>query len=326
MKAFVRYLVASNLGWRLLAGSRQPGCIVLMYHRVGEPGDVFPNLDIRQFRLQVAWLLRNCTIISPDQLPLGEPSRDTSRPSVALTFDDGYRGYYDHVYPLLKAQGVRAANFLATDFVDRPRLAWWDQLFLALRATTKRAARLPWGNSPEFNFAQGDRDRFLAACKAGLKLMQNAEKEVALRRIWEGLDVDPDSMKVSRQTMNWDEVRATRDLTTFGGHTHTHPLLSKVDREFAEREIATCHRRLLEELGEVPRLFAYPSGNFNDTVKALVRQQGFDVAFSTIPGINGSDTDWFAVRRIAAAQSVPELAWAISRMSGLGGWEAARRR
>ena len=43
--------------------------------------------------------------------------------------------------------------------------------------------------------------------------------------------------------LTWDEVRATLDLTRYGGHSHTHPILSRLDRADAEREIRTCRDR-----------------------------------------------------------------------------------
>jgi peptidoglycan/xylan/chitin deacetylase (PgdA/CDA1 family) len=239
---------------------------------------------------------------------------------VVLTFDDGYRDYYEHAYPALKALGIPAINFLATDYVDRPRLTWWERLFLAVRSTRERVVQAPWDHGRVFDLNNRGRAAFLRACKTYLKSVPDAEIEGTLRRIWEVLDVDPDSGVVPRQTMSWHEVRAARDVTTYGGHTHKHPLLTKVDRTRAEWEIATCRRRLTEELGAAPRFFAYPVGDFDDSVKEIVKRGGFDVAFSTVAGINGSDADWLAVKRVSAEAPIPEVAWAVLRLSGFAGW------
>jgi hypothetical protein len=71
------------------------------------------------------------------------------------------------------------------------------------------------------------------------------------------------------------------------------------------------------ETGDAPRLFAYPNGratDFNDAAKAALGRHGFDIAFSAIDGLNDASTDWTEVRRISPGDSVPELAWRLSRL------------
>lgn len=325
MKRIIRKIAASNVGWRLLGPRASHGLLVLMYHRIGEPGDVFPHFDVRDFRRQLLWLLEHCTIVSPDELPLSRTLPEVNRPRVVLTFDDGYRDYYEHAYPALRANGIPAINFLPTGFVDRPRLTWWERLFLAVRSTRMRVVQAPWDHGRAFELSDQGRAAFLRDCKIYLKSLPDADMEGALRRIWEVLDMNPDGIVLPRQTMNWHEVRATCDVTSYGGHTHKHPMLTRVDGTRAEWEIATCRRRLTEELGTAPRFFAYPVGDFNDSVKEIVRREGFDVAFSTVAGTNGSDTDWLAVKRVPAEAPVSEVAWAISRLTGLAGWIPAKR-
>lgn len=78
------------------------------------------------------------------------------------------------------------------------------------------------------------------------------------------LGVDPNSSNIQRQMLTWDEVRATMKLTYFGGHTHTHPILSQLDSQSAEDEIRTCRDRIYQETGITPRYFAYPNGRAID--------------------------------------------------------------
>jgi peptidoglycan/xylan/chitin deacetylase (PgdA/CDA1 family) len=119
--------------------------------------------------------------------------------------------------------------------------------------------------------------------------------------------------------LTWDEVRATADVTTYGGHTHTHPIMSRLTPEECDREIRECRDRLVAETGRAPRYFAYPNGGRDDfdaaTAEAL-RRHGFSVAFSTIEGVAGADTDWMAVRRIPGVNApAADLAWYLATRS-----------
>src|SRR5690349_9872291 len=120
LKSAVKAVVATRGGFALSRRQRTPGCIVLVYHRVGLPSDPFPNLDVANFAAQMEWLVKNCRVISPEQIRecAGKHRSVSSPPEVVVTFDDGYKDYYEHAYPVLKRLKIRAANFLSTRFVD----------------------------------------------------------------------------------------------------------------------------------------------------------------------------------------------------------------
>ncbi|PSR19372.1 polysaccharide deacetylase [filamentous cyanobacterium CCP3] len=107
---------------------------VLMYHDVLEPPEVFFDLTPADFEAHLQIILDNgLTPISPDQLVqhlrTGAPLPEKP---VLITFDDGYVGHYEHVYPLLQKYQVPATFFVFPGKVDgdvagRSTLTW-DQL------------------------------------------------------------------------------------------------------------------------------------------------------------------------------------------------------
>jgi len=317
-KAF-KAVAATRLGWALSRRARQPGCVVLHYHRVSVSTDDFPHLDVANFRAQMAWLSRHCRVIAPDEFRARAISgqSDARRPDVLVTFDDGYRCYYDHAYPVLRHYGIRAMNFLCTRFVDDPTLlGWWDRLYLAVRATSKPRAALPWAPRM-FEFDDAGRKAFLVAAKDHVKRQPEFDKESTTQQILEALDVDTAALRAPRQTMSWDEVRDASEFTSYGGHTHNHVIVSRLEAQPLDDEIRTCRERIESETGRAIETFAYPNGraiDFTEEAKMLLKRNGFRTAFTTIDGINGKDTDWLAARRIAGGSSVPDLAWRLARL------------
>jgi peptidoglycan/xylan/chitin deacetylase (PgdA/CDA1 family) len=319
-KRVVKSMAAQPLGWALSRRPIRPGCVVLIYHRVGVDDDAFPNLNVASFQAQMEWLTRNCNVIAPEDLRArvsharnGLPSR----PDVLVTFDDGYRDYYDHAYPVLARCGIRAVNFLCTRFVDDASLiGWWDRLYLAVEATTRAEASLPWVPEP-FTLDRRGRAALLAAAKDYIKQQPDANKDSVTQSVVDRLDVDETVLRVGRQTMSWEEVRRAADFTCYGGHTHNHRIVSRVESDALEDEIRTCRDRIAAETGEAPKTFAYPNGraiDFTEEAKSLLTRYGFDTAFCSISGINSVDTDWMEVRRISGGTSVADLAWRLSRM------------
>jgi peptidoglycan/xylan/chitin deacetylase (PgdA/CDA1 family) len=321
LKGAVKALVATRPGFVLTRRTRKPGCIVFVYHRVGVSTDPFANLDVAVFRAQIRWLTRNCNVIAPEDLRdrALNARRDSGRPDVLITFDDGYRDYYEHAYPVLHEHRVRALNFLCTRFVDDPTLVgWWDRLHLAVRATRVPRAALPWAPETYAMDAIGSA-AFLRAAKMYIKGRPQIEQQQIMDSLLDVLAVDAAQLAVPRQTMTWDEVRSAAEFTCYGGHTHNHVIVSRLSSAALADEVLTCRNRIATETGTPPDTFAYPNGqasDFTEEAKEVVARSGFHTAFSTIDGINGVDTDWLAVRRIACGRSVADMAWRLSRLEG----------
>jgi len=67
----------------------------------------------------------------------------------------------------------------------------------------------------------------------------------------------------------------------FGSHTLTHPHLTALSSKEAAREIAESRARLEEALGCRCLSFAYPYGEWNERVRELVAEAGYEAACTT---------------------------------------------
>src|SRR6185295_5844992 len=100
LKTAAKWLASTSPGWALSRLVRPPGTLVLMYHRVGPNPTGFPSLDLGVFRAQMKWLKAHCTPVGPDDLRGSVARPNRGRPFVLVTFDDGYRDYFEHAYPI----------------------------------------------------------------------------------------------------------------------------------------------------------------------------------------------------------------------------------
>lgn len=320
LKRTIKQALASPLGWRITHRFlREPGVTVLMYHRITRSGDPFPGLDVEMFRAQMKWLRDRCTVIrSVDLLEACRGPR-RGRPAVLVTFDDGYRDYHDNAYPVLQELGLPAVVFVATSFIDGGGMIWTDEVHWACRASDVERVRLPWNGESTFDLKRpGERDRLTAACKRYLKDVPDRERVDWQGRLLDVLGVRGREGEAGRQMMTWDEVRATMPGTEYGGHTHGHPILSQLDAAGMEREIRLCRERIERETGAPPRTFAYPNGravDYNADTKRLLREHGFELAFTTVEGINGSTVDPLEIRRVPTrGNSLGDFACLVSNL------------
>ena len=101
--------------------------------------------------------------------------------------------------------------------------------------------------------------------------------------------------------LTWDQVRRMAPHNVdFGGHTVTHPLLSRMPQEQVGWEVSECKHRIETELQAPVRYFAYPNGRGDDfTVanKEALRAAGYQAAVTTVWGLNHASTDRWELRR-----------------------------
>jgi peptidoglycan/xylan/chitin deacetylase (PgdA/CDA1 family) len=110
------------LPWGLLSGRRTGDLVILLYHRVGAGGREI-DIPADRFEEQMAMLADSGDVRSLDAAFRDGPG------GVVVTFDDGYRDFYDHALPALVRHGVPAVLYLATGLIDgSPEALTWAQL------------------------------------------------------------------------------------------------------------------------------------------------------------------------------------------------------
>lgn len=284
------------------------GLLVLNYHRIGDPDatpydrDLF-SADHHAFAEQIAHLARACDVVSPEDI--GAIRRHRYGRYVLVTFDDGYRDNYELAYPVLRSYGVPATFFVCTGFIDRPHLAWWDEISWMIRTTEVSA--LPAGEwFPAEIPLTDNRHVAVRAALARYKELPGArtgEYLDHLRATTGRFHADRD---IASLWMTWGMVREMRaGGMTIGAHTVSHQLLGRLPVVEQEREIAKSRERILAETGTSPIAFAYPVGSrtaFTSATKALLAANGFRYGFSFYGGVQplsrADRFDPFDIRRV----------------------------
>jgi peptidoglycan/xylan/chitin deacetylase (PgdA/CDA1 family) len=297
-------------GLRSLLGGicRWSGILCLNYHRIGDAGESVFDRDLwsateEAFDAQVAFLKSNFDVVRPDDLP--ETFGRIQGRCVLITFDDGYRDNYAAAFPILRRHRVPATFFIATGFLDRPRLPWWDEIAWMARTSTRPRLELPAWLPAAVEFDEPARDRAVQLLLRRFKDMPSESTESYLDDLGTAAGTGRHNPADALSTwMTWDMVREMKKAgMTIGGHTVSHPVLANTSRREQQREIEGCGRRLLEELGEPMRFFSYPVGRppaFNRDTRDCLREAGVQYAFSYYGGFRSAgDWDDYDVRRIA---------------------------
>ncbi len=305
-------LVVTGCEWFLHRLGAWRGLLVLNYHRIGNPvaslwdHDLW-SADADEFDWQMQYLKRHFDLIGTDDLD--QARRDPRGRHVMISFDDGYRDNYQLAFPVLKSRGVPATFFLATKFLDQPYVSWWDEVAWMIHTTTREFLDGPeWLPDPI--------------------LIDHLHPQLTIRRLlrfYKGLSGDrtssfldwlgaetgrgrcPASM-ASDMWMTWDMAREMQAAgMSFGAHTVSHPILSRLPAEEQRREILDSHRRIVEELGQPIRAFSYPVGGVescNSQTVACLREAGIEWGFRFGVGFRADPfSDPLQIPRLAVDQT-----------------------
>ncbi len=109
---------------------------ILMYHHIDvnpRPTDpLWASLFVTpgQLDAQIQYLKTNgYSVVTLDDLYDAMINGKTlPKKAIVLTFDDGYRSFYDNAYQILKKYNVKATEFVITDVQTAPAYLTWDEI------------------------------------------------------------------------------------------------------------------------------------------------------------------------------------------------------
>ncbi len=257
---------------------------VLCYHRVsdpeydpigGHPGVISATPEA--FAEQISLVARHYVAIGTEELRASlVAGRALPVGATLVTFDDGYRDFLTHAWPVLKAHRVPAVVFVPTAYPDRPKLFWWDELWQMLSNPANPVVALDGAGRIDLRTARG---RWTA-----LKLLRNElwtknpaviEQRMADLRATLGV-----SVVLRSSVLGWDELRAlAADGVIIASHGRTHASMPSLTDVELVTEIDGSQADFERELGEVEKVFAYPFGHYDARAAALLKERGFVAAF-----------------------------------------------
>ena len=86
----------------------------------------YPNLkglEFEEFKKQINFFKKNFNILKPKQfIELLKKKKLPRKPSILLTFDDGYKDHYDYVFPYLKKNKLQACFYPPVSIVKEKKI------------------------------------------------------------------------------------------------------------------------------------------------------------------------------------------------------------
>jgi len=286
---------------RHLRRVRQPKYAILCYHRVGTGGiPLFSELLPELFDAQMKYLRSHYRVVSLNELCEAIESRQENEHSVAVTFDDGYADLFAHAMPILERYAVPATIYLPVASIETGEVPWYDRIFLALKVYPGNEFEITLDGLQKFRLNSQEARLGTAAKIIGyLRTISDTRRREYCREIEERVALPGEELQ--GRMLNWDQIRTmSRSGVSFGSHTMTHPVVSRLTSSELESELRDS-KELLERRLDTPVVhFAFPFGHLEDCgtrAMTVLRQQGYRSATTTIEGVNSRSDNLYALRR-----------------------------
>jgi peptidoglycan/xylan/chitin deacetylase (PgdA/CDA1 family) len=310
MRAALRWLRANafeSIGANRRRRDRLDGscAAVLMYHRV-LPQDrvsreqVEPGMFVtpETFSRHLCWLAEEFSVLPVHEI-LGRQARGDSLPprACAISFDDGWRDNLEHALPALERHGLPATIFVVTERVGSEGAFWPDEV-------CRRMAPLPLDRQRGLARSLGAdvRGDPVACMLAHLKRVSEAARGDLLDSL-RGQTAAPASS--GRELLDWDDLARLADARIdIESHGASHAILTGLPDEAVERELRTAREQLLERGHGRHGLLAYPSGRYDERVRAIADRLGHAGAFTTEPGLLSARSERLALPRIGLHEDI----------------------
>jgi len=248
--------------------------VVIGYHRVVEDFDdaaetSIPSMLVSAARLEehLDWIGRRYRFVTLDELgAMVEAGERTGRPVAAVTFDDGYRDFYEVALPLLRRKGIPAAVFAISGHVETTKVQACDRIYLLLKRRLTRG------------LDHQDPYEGMRLCINSMSLTELEEHIASL----EAEDSIPDELYRPFYSLNWDQLAAAhREGVIVGSHTKSHAVMTLESRPRLLAEARESRNELERFLNSEIRHFAYPNGSFDAAAVDAVAAAGYRFAYTT---------------------------------------------
>lgn len=292
MKNFLSLITTSPLLWKY----RPNGLFCFNYHRIGDPNmsQFDPNVfscNESVFEQHLKFYKSNFDIVTIDELnALSQSQKKLSSRYALITFDDGYIDNYQLAYPLLKEYQVPATFFIATDFIEKNMIPWWDEIAFLIQSSSQEFLQLDNWEAP-ISLTSKSKGEHIKQVLQLIKLDSSKTMSEKIINLKEELNLKTGYLTPHKDLfMNWAMLNEMQDNgMSVGSQSCSHSIMSHLSIEQQQHEARHSKKILSEKMGKDITSFAYPVGglsSFTEATEEILAQSHYTLGFSFVAGIN----------------------------------------
>lgn len=300
MKLTNRNILAYLLAHLLILSGR-----IRNIHRMAQNGDFilsvyFHNPSKALFENTVKWFLkRKYRFISVNELTLIlQTQKKFPSSCVVFTVDDGWRENKENIFAVAEKYKIPVTLFATVDPIDKQEGFWWSYISKAYQK------------------------KLIPQTVQKLKTVPNSFRKKTVLHTKQLISIQGEAVTIE----DLKEMNHHSSMN-IGSHTLSHPILTKCSEELARREIIESKNVLEKWINHPITSFAYPNGNYSTREIDILKENGYEIAFSTQQKYlaNHYPINMYAIPRFDVLEEV-SFAENICRMTGVWFYRKSKKR
>jgi len=303
------------LRWRAANNARHT-LNIAYYHFVGERkpyyNAFYSGCTIAKFADDLKRLSKVFEFVPVSEIiSSGEILNRKARPTIAISFDDGFDLRSTGVMDVLDRYRIKATTFVITSCLSGSHMMWRHILSVIDN----------WVPSDRWRseYSKLEQSHGLNRVLLGQTLMQASSSWSMSRKdewttaLWNSCNLPPleEYIYNARPYFNWDSLREWISAGhSVGFHTHTHPYCSKLLNSDIDKEIVQPAAHLKKELGISDLAFSYPFGDrFRPEIESELFSQKIFNSYLGIRGFSPIGTSPIKLERVGIEAA--NVGWAV---------------
>lgn len=262
---------------------------ILCLHRVSDESSLcWPPLPTKTFERLCQYWSKNYNVTDFRSLADNNANK---KPTLILSFDDGYRDFYENAWPLLQQYGLKANMNVVTASASGGTPIWTQRLNNAFDALWEKGVNKPLvltnGSTirPGISKQQLYRENlklFLFLCR-----FNAAERQTVLDELTEQFQIK----EKETPFMSWNQIiDLHKSGVEIGSHTCTHDLLTNIeDADQLSDELRNSKKMIEQKTGSPVRVLAFPNGYTNEQINSAALDCGYEFLLGIKDALFGSD-------------------------------------
>ena len=275
---------------------------ILTFHNLPIQRDpLVPNeLCFAEFEEILDFIQASANVLSLAEAVRALANQTLPSRAIAITFDDGYAEWTQHVAQALRRRSLPATFFVTTGHLSGAAL-WHERIVAAVRALPARGAILPYGLGGYRDLsARSVRESLARELQLRLKYASLTDRLATIAMLEKQAILE----LLLPKRFGVDDVRTLHSQGfDIGAHTVQHPILNECSDAEALAEIGGSREELEGIIGGKVTIFAYPNGrpdlDFQAKHVEMVKASGYKAAVTTGGGVASRSTDVFQLPRTA---------------------------
>ncbi len=263
---------------------------VLCFHRISSEFDSFwQPVYPETFRQLLEKLVQDYQFTTFENA--NKAIKNSDKPLIILSFDDGYKDFIEEALPILKFFDVPSNHNIVTDCADSNRIIWTQKLnylFNKLKYSGRFAHEIKLSDQIYIRVQQPFDDWLPLNNNILFKLFELRMDE--RNKCIENFEnyFTGEKMIYPYRMMNWDDIKQLcNHQVEIGSHTVTHDTLPSIQSEDQLNvEIVKSKQIIEEKTGKECKVFSLPNGQTSKAINDKISSAGYNYILDLRAGGN----------------------------------------